>query len=161
MTDCAVATQLAGRFGLTSGRLDAVALRLFRRASTGGRGAAGSWCRCRRCGKGAPTALRQVVYLVLRNYKASEQRDAHAWRRLTVLWPRNWPGGFVSCQNGSTPLHVASQNGHLPVVAALLERGAEVDAANKVRKQRGDGSCTLFGAIIKRPSSAMHMPGGV
>ena len=82
--------------------------------------------------------MRKVLYLVLISYKALEQPDAHAWRCLTVLWQRNCPFGFVSLQEGWTPLSVASQDGHLPVVAALLERGANVDAANKVHPQHAD-----------------------
>ena len=82
------------------------------------------------------------MYLVLRNDKASEQRDPHAWRCLTVLWSRNWPGGFVSLQDGETPLFSASQKGHLSVVAALLEHGAIVEAANKVHPQRRDSAGT-------------------
>lgn len=35
-------------------------------------------------------------------------------------------------QNGSSPLHVASFNGHLEVVKTLTEAGANVNQANKV-----------------------------
>ena len=43
------------------------------------------------------------------------------------------PYGFVDVQIGSTSLHFASGKGHLPVVMALLERGADVGARDKVR----------------------------
>jgi hypothetical protein len=99
--------------------------------------------------------------VLLRKYKATELPDANAWRCLTVLWSRNWPVGYVSLQDGWTPLISASSNGHLPVVAALLDRGATVEAANKVHSQRGDSSETCCCAIIKHPSSPTHMPGGV
>ena len=99
--------------------------------------------------------------MLLRNYKATELPDANVWRCLTVLLPRNWPVGFVSLQDGWTPLISASSNGHLPVVAALLERGATVEAANKVHAQRGDSVGTWCCAILKERSSPTHMPGGV
>ena len=35
-------------------------------------------------------------------------------------------------QTGSTPLYIAAQNGHLDIVRLLLDRSANVDAANKV-----------------------------
>ena len=56
-------------------------------------------------------------------------------------------------------MFVASFLGHLPVVAALLERGADVEAVDEVRLLRSDGSSRLFCAIIKRPSSPTRMPG--
>ena len=36
-------------------------------------------------------------------------------------------------QNGFTPLHVASQNGHTSVVSLLLDKRAAVDLPDKVR----------------------------
>jgi ankyrin repeat protein len=36
-------------------------------------------------------------------------------------------------RHGSTPLHLASEGGHLPVVKALLSGGANILAANKQR----------------------------
>ena len=39
----------------------------------------------------------------------------------TIIW-----------QDGDSPLIVASQNGHVQVVAELLQRGARVDLQNKV-----------------------------
>ncbi len=41
--------------------------------------------------------------------------------------------GFVDRQFRKTPLHVASEKGHLPVVIALLDRGAFVGARDEVR----------------------------
>ena len=35
-------------------------------------------------------------------------------------------------QNGRGSLHVASENGHKEVIQLLLERGADVDKADKV-----------------------------
>ena len=42
--------------------------------------------------------------------------------------------GFVRAQYGQTPLSWAAQKGHVPVVRLLLERGAVVDAKDKVRR---------------------------
>ena len=41
-------------------------------------------------------------------------------------------GGLVSLQNESTPLYMASQEGHIHVVVALLDLQANVNARNKV-----------------------------
>ena len=38
----------------------------------------------------------------------------------------------VLLQDGWTAMLIASSNGHLPVVSALLDRGADVAAVNKV-----------------------------
>ena len=40
--------------------------------------------------------------------------------------------GFV-LQNGWSPLHVASQNGHLDVVKTLIAAGTNMDQAKEVR----------------------------
>jgi len=42
-------------------------------------------------------------------------------------------------QNGSTALHLASGNGQSAVVEALLAKGADVGATNKVRGRRVRG----------------------
>lgn len=39
----------------------------------------------------------------------------------------------LSAQDGHTPLHYATQNGHLKVVAALLEKGVDKEAKDNVR----------------------------
>ncbi len=39
-------------------------------------------------------------------------------------------------QDGATPLHVASQEGHLPVVTILLEAGSSITAITKVSTNR-------------------------
>ena len=38
-------------------------------------------------------------------------------------------------QNGLSPLHMASQEGHLDVVKTLIEAGANIHQADKVRTQ--------------------------
>ena len=39
---------------------------------------------------------------------------------------------IFALQNGLSPLHVASFNGHLDIVRALIEAGANISQANKV-----------------------------
>ena len=38
----------------------------------------------------------------------------------------------VYMQNGFTPLHLASQNGHVEVVGTLIKSGADIKAVQKV-----------------------------
>ena len=37
-------------------------------------------------------------------------------------------------EHGYTPLHLASGNGHLPVVEHLVKKGANMEAKDKVRQ---------------------------
>ena len=39
---------------------------------------------------------------------------------------------YLPPQDGATSLHIASQNGHLPVVQILLQHGAKVELARDV-----------------------------
>jgi hypothetical protein len=58
----------------------------------------------------------------------------------------------VSCaapQDGATPLLLASQNGHLEVVEALLAEGADMDAKEEVSIARACAICPSL--------SLMHM----
>ncbi len=55
-----------------------------------------------------------------------------AWARASQLSPH-----VLDCplsQHGETPLHWAAASGHKDVVAFLLERGALLEVANKVRR---------------------------
>ena len=45
---------------------------------------------------------------------------------------RRWPDVFMDLQHSKTPLHWASEKGNLPVVMALLDRGADVGACDKL-----------------------------
>ena len=49
----------------------------------------------------------------------------------TIMKLRKILMGFV-LQDGRSPLHTASQEGHLDVVKTLIEAGANIDQANKV-----------------------------
>ncbi len=40
---------------------------------------------------------------------------------------------MLEFQSGDTPLHYASEKGHLPVVQFLIESGADVNVVSKVR----------------------------
>ncbi len=53
---------------------------------------------------------------------SSKSSDAGAVQSLMLL----------AMQDGRTSLYVASLKGHLPVVQFLVERGAKLEAANKV-----------------------------
>jgi ankyrin repeat protein len=44
-----------------------------------------------------------------------------------------WEALTVTRQDGWTPLHVASEEGHLEVAGALLAKGANMEAKNNVR----------------------------
>ncbi len=44
-------------------------------------------------------------------------------------------------QDGGTPLHIASQNGHLEVIEALLAKGADVEAKKNVSIARACVFC--------------------
>ena len=35
-------------------------------------------------------------------------------------------------QNGGTPLHIASRNGHVEVIGTLIESGADIDVVDEV-----------------------------
>lgn len=43
---------------------------------------------------------------------------------------------ILSAQRGWTPLHCAAEHGHVEVVEALLEKGANIEARNWVRRSR-------------------------
>ena len=64
-------------------------------------------------------------------------------------------------QDGWTPLCAASSRGHLPVVSALLERGANVESADKVRSHRGDSYVSLCPEKDLLSRWPAHMRGGV
>ncbi len=42
-----------------------------------------------------------------------------------------WPDVFMDLQDEQTSLHDASKEGHLPMVMALLHRGADIEARDK------------------------------
>lgn len=44
-----------------------------------------------------------------------------------------WLDFFCPLQNGLNALHLAAKEGHMDLVQELLDRGAAVDAATKVR----------------------------
>ncbi len=44
---------------------------------------------------------------------------------------------FPSAQSGATPLHIASENGHLPVVDRLVAARADVEAKKTVLRYAG------------------------
>jgi hypothetical protein len=54
-------------------------------------------------------------------------------------------------QEGQTPLHYASQNGCLEMVEALLAKGADVEAKDKVSITR---TCALEGSVHRAHSRA-------
>jgi hypothetical protein len=48
-------------------------------------------------------------------------------------------------QNGATPMFVAAQKGHLEVVRALVEAGADITAKNEVSERRVGGEGHMLG----------------
>jgi ankyrin repeat protein len=57
---------------------------------------------------------------------AVDARNVHFLSPPVVLMP-------CTLQNGASPLYIASQNGHTDVAQLLLDRGAGVNIADKVR----------------------------
>mmetsp|Transcript_25218 Transcript_25218/g.86367 ORF Transcript_25218/g.86367 Transcript_25218/m.86367 type:complete len:183 (+) Transcript_25218:252-800(+) len=71
--------------------------------------------------------------------------SAVRWNKpLAVIEPMILHAGFANFRdpkNGNRPLHIAAQNGHADVCAALLRGGAEVDAQN------GKGNTAMHMAV--------------
>ena len=61
-----------------------------------------------------------------------------------------------AAQDGDTPLHLASKNGHTDVAKLLIEKGAEVDATNKVRARpaRRGPHAPPFATLTRAPYAA-------
>ena len=57
-------------------------------------------------------------------------------------------------QNGWSPLHVASQEGHLDVVRTLIEAGANIDQADKVSTHTY--TCMTSNPVIKYSVIVIH-----
>jgi hypothetical protein len=67
-------------------------------------------------------------------------------------------GLVLDLQIDATLLHVASKKGRLPVVMALLERGADVAACDTVRLQREHSDAVLRKVItLSAPRTLLHL----
>ncbi|KXZ44517.1 hypothetical protein GPECTOR_66g245 [Gonium pectorale] len=49
----------------------------------------------------------------------------------------------AAMENGATPLHIAAQNGRVDAMEALLQAGANKDAAKEVRPGGGGGGVSV------------------
>ena len=102
-----------------------------RGASRRSRGAGGGWeaGESRKAGSGPEVDTRRVVV-------RAGWRGPGGWRRQALT-------GMISPapQDGWSPLHRASQGGHLEVVEALLAKGADVEAKTNVSIARAGALC--------------------
>ena len=68
----------------------------------------------------------------------------------SCLLPHPPAPSFPSCQDGSTALIRASENGDLEVVKALLAAGADVNAKTEVQRVWGLGGRRVRGRVCVR-----------
>ena len=76
-----------------------------------------------------------ILFNLAHNAWAHVYAPTHAPSLASPPPPLTWHSGRLAGQDGATSLMLASFHGHVEVVRVLIEKGALIEAADKVRIQ--------------------------